>query len=144
MRSLIKSVIECYGCTNVELASGVFQALKTLNERPIDLAIVDWFMEPLDGIEFVRRVREGGDAPNPYLPIVMLTGHSEAHRVREARDAGANGFVVKPVSSHSIYHRIISLVEDTRPYIRTSTFLGPDRRHINLGPPKGVRERRRS
>ena len=67
------------------LASGVAQGAETLDQQPIDLAIVDWFMEPLDGIELVRGIRAGRNGPNPYLPIIMLTGHSEAIRVREAR-----------------------------------------------------------
>ena len=73
----------------------------------------------------------------------MLTGHSEPARVREARDAGVNDFLVKPVSADSIYRRIVSLVDDNRPFIRTRTFHGPDRRRRDLGPPIGMANRRR-
>ncbi len=141
MRSVVEAILNSYGCKNVVLAAGVSKALKLL-DRHIDLALVDWFMEPLDGLEFVRRVRGGADGPNPYLPIVMLTGHSEIPRVCQARDAGVNGFIVKPVSGNSIYRRIVSLLEDTRPFVKTASFLGPDRRGTDLGPPDGVMERR--
>ncbi len=144
MRNLVEAILNAYGCKNVVLAGGVSQALKKLDERPIDFALVDWYMEPRDGLEFVRRVREGAGGPNPYLPIVMLTGHSEIPRVCQARDAGVNDFIVKPVSGDSIYRRIVSLVEDTRPFIRSKSFLGPDRRRANLGPPKGVSDRRQT
>ncbi len=72
----------------------------------------------------------------------MLTGHSEGHRVRQARDAGANDFLVKPVTGESVYRRIVSLVQDTRPFVKTPSFLGPDRRRTDLGPPEGMMERR--
>ena len=38
-------------------------------------------MFPLDGVEFTRLVRNSPDSANPYLPIIMMTGHSEKHRV---------------------------------------------------------------
>ncbi len=144
MCNLIEAILESYGCTNVVLAGGVTQALRKLDDRPIDFAFVDWYMEPLQGLEFVRRVRAGADGPNPYLPIIMLTGHSEADRVRQARDTGVNDFLVKPVSGESVYRRIVSLVEDTRSFIKTSSFLGPDRRRTDMGPPEGVKERRQA
>ena len=141
MCNMIDAILKSYGCRNVVLAESVSHAGKLL-DRTIDLAIVDWFMEPLDGLEFVRRVRTGVDGENPYLPIVMLTGHSEVLRVCQARDAGVNDFIVKPVSGASIYRRVVSLVEDRRPFIRSKSFLGPDRRRSNLGPPAGMKERR--
>ncbi|MCZ6643590.1 MAG: response regulator, partial [Gammaproteobacteria bacterium] len=50
------------------------------------------------------------------LPIIMLTGHAEAERVREARDAGVNGFLAKPVTGEAVHRHIVSLLEDTRPF----------------------------
>ncbi len=143
MRKLIRDILLCYGCKDVVLASSVPDAISALDVKAVDLALVDWFMEPIEGIEFVRQVRASVGQISPYLPIIMLTGHSEVERVREARDAGANDFLVKPVSGDSIYRRIVSLVEDTRPFIRTPTFLGPDRRRNDLGPPMGMADRRR-
>ena len=37
-------------------------------------------------------------APNPFVPVIMLTGHTQIDQVREARDAGINEFIAKPVS----------------------------------------------
>ncbi len=144
MCDMIDAILKSYGCTNVVLAHSASEGVDKLVERPVDLAIVDWFMEPIDGLEFVRRVRTGSGGPNPYLPIIMLTGHSEAGRVREARDAGVNTFLAKPVTGESVYRRILALLHDTRPFIKTGSFIGPDRRRADLGPPKGVEERRHS
>lgn len=142
MCNMIDAILKSYGCKNLVLAFSVTEALKKLDKWPVDLAIVDWFMEPLDGLEFVRRVRAGTDGPNPYLPIIMLTGHAEADRVRQARDAGVNEFLAKPVTGEAVYRRIVSVMGDTRPFIKNSTFRGPDRRRTDLGPPKGIKERR--
>ena len=48
-----------------------------------DIVIADWAMPILDGIEFTRMIRQS-DA-NPYVPVIMLTGHSERSRVMAAR-----------------------------------------------------------
>jgi DNA-binding response OmpR family regulator len=58
----------------------------------------------------------------------MLTGHSEKKRVLEARDAGVTEFLAKPISAKALYQRILNVVVNPRPFIKTKTFFGPDRR----------------
>jgi len=64
--------------------------------------ITDWRMEPLDGLDLTRIIRTGEDSPNPFVPIIMLTGYTEVARVHEARDAGVTEFLAKPVSSSMV------------------------------------------
>ena len=96
---------------------------------PVDLMIVDWMMQPMDGLAFTRMVRLKPNSPNPYVPILMMTAHTEASRVREARDAGVNGFLKKPISARVLFDRIASALTDNRAFVRTDAFFGPDRRH---------------
>ena len=65
----------------------------------------------------------------------MLSGHSEVSRVLQARDAGVNEFVVKPISVKSLFSRIDSLINKPRKFIRTGHFFGPDRRRrtVDIG-----------
>jgi DNA-binding response OmpR family regulator len=58
----------------------------------------------------------------------MLTGHSEKKRVVAARDAGITEFMAKPISAKSLYQRIVNVVANPRPFIKTKTYFGPDRR----------------
>jgi two-component system chemotaxis response regulator CheY len=68
------------------------------------------------------------------MPIIMLSGHSEMSRVIEARDAGVNEFVVKPISVKSLYSRIDSLIHRLRDFVKTGKYFGTDRRRtINIG-----------
>ncbi len=92
------------------------------------MAIVDFNMSPIDGVEFTRLVRQAADSPNPFLPIIMLTGHAARARVEEARDAGVTEFVVKPVTAKAVLDRINAVVNKARPFIRTQEYFGPDRR----------------
>ena len=144
MLNLTESILKSYGFGNVVLASSVNESEIKLAQYEFDFAFVDWHMEPQEGLEFVRRVRAGATGPNPYLPMVMLTGHGSAAHVCKARDAGVNSFLVKPMSGESVYRHIVALVEDRRPYIRTRSYIGPDRRRADVGPPRGMKDRRHS
>jgi len=85
-------------------------------------------MSPVDGVEFTRLVSNAGDSPNPFLPIIMLTGHAERARVEEARDSGVTEFVVKPVTARSVLDRLNAVIMRPRPFVRTADYFGPDRR----------------
>jgi DNA-binding response OmpR family regulator len=140
---LIKTILNAFGVRNVVDASDGADAFKALKHFPADIIICDWVMQPLDGLDFVRLVRTGKDSPNPYVPVIMLTGHTEMHRVMEAREAGVNEFLAKPVSPKKLYARIRSIIEHQRHFIKTKTYFGPDRRRQKLASYKGPEQRKK-
>lgn len=128
MRFLVRCLLRAGGITKVTEAETGAQAFEIMRARPVDLIIVDWKMAPVDGLAFTYMVRRNHDSPNPYIPILMLTAHTEMSRVAPARDAGVSGFVKKPISARLLFDRIASVLTDTRMFVRTQTFFGPDRR----------------
>ena len=88
MRSLIKELLKAIGITDVREASEPIEALELMKTVPIDILLVDFSMPMIDGVEFVHMIRTGDDSPNPFIPIIMVTGHSEKSKVIAARDAG--------------------------------------------------------
>lgn len=133
MSHIVKQVLVSLGVEhcNIRVANDGADALRELKLFPADFAICDWIMEPVDGIEFTKMIRVSDDSPNPFLPIILLTGHTEINRVVEARDAGVNEYVAKPISAKSLYSRIYSIIDNPRSFVRTSGingYFGPDRR----------------
>ena len=128
MRVLVRDILHGFGVRNIMECNDGSAAMQELKHWPADLSFVDWMMEPLDGLDFTRLVRTASDSPNPFLPIVMLTGHTERHRIVEARDAGVNEFLAKPVTPLGIYSRIRAIVENPRPFVRVGRYMGPCRR----------------
>ena len=143
MRQLLTEVLRALGVGDVILAANARAGFEMLDRSLVDVVMVDWQMEPLDGIELVRMIRQDRNSPNPYVPIIMMSGHSEAWRVARARDSGANAYLAKPVSAKAIYSRLISIIEDPRPFVRVGSYLGPDRRWKDDTLPKGVAADRR-
>lgn len=141
MRAIATAVLKSAGIPKVREAADGSAALTLLRDFPADLVIVDFNMFPLDGVEFTRLVRNSPDSTNPYLPIIMMTGHSEKTRVYEARDAGVTEFVVKPITAKAILDRIQAVIFKPRPFVKTDGYFGPDRRRTQSATYNGPRRR---
>jgi two-component system chemotaxis response regulator CheY len=143
MRTITSAVLQSAGIRLVREAADGGAALEILRHDPVDLAIVDFKMFPLNGVEFTRLVRNSPDTANPYLPIIMMTGHSEKSVIVEARDAGVTEFVVKPITAKAILDRIQAVIFHPRPFVKTDEYFGPDRRRREAPNYKGPKRRAR-
>ncbi len=141
MRAITSAILQSAGIRNIREVSDGAMALDSVRDHPVDLAIVDFNMFPLDGVEFTRLIRNSPDSANPYLPIIMMTGHSEKSRVTEARDAGVTEFVVKPITAKAVFDRIQAVIMRPRAFVKTDDYFGPDRRRTNSANYKGPRRR---
>ncbi len=128
MRSILRSTLEAYGFHDIVTVSNGAQACKEFLVYRADLVITDWLMSPLSGLDVVRSIRTAPDSPDPYVPIIMLTGYSDVERVIEARDAGVTSFLAKPITAGLLFARIIEIIENRRPFVAIEKFFGPDRR----------------
>ena len=138
MRTIIKSILQSFGIRNIHEAANAMDGLVVLRKLAIDIVIVDYQMDILDGIEFTQLLRHSKDSPNPFVPVIMLTAYTEKKRVEMARDAGVTEFLSKPIRASDLYSRIVLSLEKPRPFIRASGFVGPDRRRnqINYSGPE--------
>lgn len=128
MRSIVKYALGSLGVQHFREATDGIEALRVLQSFTPDIAIIDWEMAPLNGLKLVRIIRTESEDENQYMPIIMLSSYSEITRVTEARDAGVNEFVVKPMSVKSLYSRIDTLIHRPRNFVKADHYFGPDRR----------------
>lgn len=132
MRALLRALLNSVGIRDVAEAAHGGTALDVLRQRRSDLVLSDMAMSPMDGLEFTRRVRNDEQSPNPFVPIIMITGHTEKHRVEAARDAGVTEFLAKPITAHNLFSRIAKIVEQPRAFVRCDSYFGPDRRRRQI------------
>lgn len=128
IRSIVSAILKGVGVKQIREAMDGAEGLQVLRDWQPDIAIVDFKMAPLDGVQFTQLVRNSPDSVDPFLPIIMLTGFAERHRVFEARDAGVTEIVVKPVTARSLLDRINTVIYHPRPFIRAPDYFGPCRR----------------
>jgi two-component system, chemotaxis family, chemotaxis protein CheY len=128
MRRILRTLLHGFGAREVYEAEDGATGLEAFTHYSPDIIVADWAMPIFDGLELTQMIRQPGANSNPYVPIIMLTGHSEKKRVTDARDAGITEFMAKPISAKSLYQRILNVVANPRPFIKTKTYFGPDRR----------------
>ena len=133
MRRILRTLLHSFGTREVYEAEDGAAGLEAFTHIMPDIVITDWVRPIFDGLELAQMIRQPGANANPYVAIIMLTGHSDKKRVLAARDAGVTEFLAKPISAKALYQRIMNIVVNPRPFIRTASYFGPDRRrNVNL------------
>lgn len=141
MRKLVTAILKAFGVIQVFEAENGDRAWAVLREVNPDVVVLDWVMEGMSGIELINLIRSNGASPNPFVPAIMLTGHTSVEHVREARDAGINEFIAKPVSAKTLMSRLVAVIENPRPFVRTTTYFGPCRRRRGADDYRGPERR---
>jgi CheY-like chemotaxis protein len=142
MRRIVRQLLHGFGSREIYEAEDGATGLEGFNSHNPDIVITDWTMPILDGLELTQMIRKPDANSNPYVPIIMLSGHAEKSRVIQARDAGVTEFLTKPIAAKALYERILSVALNPRPFIKTATYFGPDRRR-NVSPNYAGPERRK-
>ena len=127
---------QLYRCTSVERAQEV------ASQHEIDLAIVDAMAPEGKGYDFVEWLRREAQEPNCYTPTLITTAHTPASDIVRARDCGGHFIIKKPIAPIVMLERIIWVAKAGRPFLFTGTYVGPDRRFRDDGPPDGEGRRR--
>ena len=141
MRKLVMTILQAFGITQIAEAESADRAWQSLRDTNPDVIVLDWVMEGMSGVDLVRMIRSNPQAPNPFVPVIMLSGHTSLEHVRQARDAGVNEFIAKPVSVKTMMSRLVAVIEHPRPYVRTGSFFGPCRRRRNIAAYQGSERR---
>ncbi len=127
-RVIVRTILRTFGIHDVVEANDGQEALAVLGQRHIDVIITDLCMEPMDGVEFTRRLRTPRNGLNPYVPVLMVSGHTEIARVKEAVAAGVTEFLAKPITPAGLEARLLAIVRQPKKRISTKSYCGPDRR----------------
>ncbi len=128
MRRILRTLLHGFGAREVHEAEDGASGLEAFTHYVPDIIITDWAMPIFDGLELTQMIRQPDANSNPYVAIIMLTGHSEKKRVTAARDAGVTEFLAKPISAKGLYQRIVNVIANPRPFIKAKDYFGPDRR----------------
>lgn len=126
--NLVKAMLRGFGADQLFDAQTVDAAQRRMKITPCDIVILDYMLGAEEGVTFARWLRNDPDSPAPYTPIILLTGHADRPKIIAARDAGVNEFCVKPVTPADLMKRIAWVIDRARPFVRSQSYFGPDRR----------------
>jgi CheY-like chemotaxis protein len=120
--------LEAYGIKESYEATDGQSGVDLLRAHKPDFVLTDYHMKPVNGVAFVKMVRHTCVPPLSWVPIILITAHTEIQRIELARDAGITEILCKPVTPVNLYQRIVEIIERPRRFVKTPEFLGPDRR----------------
>lgn len=132
-RTALRSVLLGFGIRDVFEVEDGKQCLAVVEKQRPDILFLDWEMPVLSGPEVMLDIRRK-DGPHPYLPVIMVTSHTELERVQRATTLGIHELLCKPIAAKPVYQRLLSVVMNPRPFVRTASYFGPMPR--NGKPPK--------
>lgn len=105
MRKIQKTQLDGMGINDVVEAGDGQEALEVLAKNmPVDTILLDWNMPVMDGLTFLKRVRENGAYKD--VKVIMCTSESEKPKVVEALKAGANNYIVKPFTPEALKEKL--------------------------------------
>ncbi len=126
----------------IETCKSAAEAHEQAMARKFDLLIVDGEMPGEDGISFSKRVRQTAGRLNNTSPIILVSAHTPFDKIARARDAGVNMVIKKPIAPATLLNRIVWLARNSRQFVESDLYIGPDRRVKRSPPPSDVGERR--
>src|SRR4051794_17238522 len=103
-QSMLRSMLNKWGYSPIMARDGN-EAWRILeSENAPRLAVLDWMMPGIDGVEICRRLRSLN--PEPYIYILLLTARTESQDLIEGMDAGADDYLTKPFNAHELRVRL--------------------------------------
>jgi two-component system chemotaxis response regulator CheY len=111
MRKIVERTLRQAGlaiASVFEAADGV-EGLEVLRQHSVGLILSDINMPNMDGLEFLRQLRQQALAPD--VPVVIITTESSEEYVREAIAAGAQAYIRKPFTAEQVKDRVLPLVD---------------------------------
>lgn len=107
MRAILTRLLRDLGFDVLEAGDGA-QALAVIDGGQVpDVCLVDWNMPVMDGLEFIRAVRDRDDLRG--VSLMMVTTESEQDQIVRALAAGAHEYVIKPFTAEVIADKLALL-----------------------------------
>lgn len=110
LRFLLKETLAEEGFAITEAEDGL-QAIDKLEKELFDIAILDYMMPEMTGVEVCGRLR-GSNSPNRGIPVVLLTAKALEKDKEKARAAGVTAYVVKPFSPLQLIDIVNGLLDE--------------------------------
>ena len=111
MRKIVERALRQAGLDSMHVyeAGNGAEGLEILRSSPVDLILSDINMPAMDGLEFLRQIKDQKLAQG--VPVVMITTESSEEHVKQAIAAGARGYIRKPFTPEQVKERVLPLVK---------------------------------
>jgi two-component system, chemotaxis family, chemotaxis protein CheY len=130
MRKLTRMMLMNIGAKTIYEAADGVAALDTIRSANPDVAVIDWDLPVLSGLQVVKIVRSPDVFPKPHLPIIMLSASASRADVAEAMRLGVHEFLIKPTSPRALQDRLLSIIIKPRQMVQVGDHYVPEPREL--------------
>lgn len=102
-RTILEKNLKKWGYEIISTEDGK-EAWKVIQENNIQIAILDWIMPKMDGVELCKKIRE--KKWDEYIYLIMLTVRSKQIDIRKGFAAGVDDYITKPFDTHELKARL--------------------------------------
>ena len=104
VRKIVSSILQKLGFECLQAGNGQ-EALDVVSQHPdIRLAMVDWNMPVMNGLEFVLKLRQ--NVSSEKMKVIMVTTETEMRQVTAAFEAGVDEYIMKPFTSEIVEEKL--------------------------------------
>ena len=108
MLKIERNLLNQLGFTNIDEALHGEQAWEMMQEKDYKLILSDWNMEPLEGLNFLKRVRASDKFAK--MPFIMVTAETKAANILLAKQEGVNNYIVKPFNAATLKVKLQAVI----------------------------------
>lgn len=139
---LVHGMLRGFGANKVIEVRDSLGVFQVLSGQKVDILLCDSRLPPHGGLKLTHAIRRNENNENRTVPILMMSSDTRETTVKNARDAGANMVIAKPISPSNLYDRLAWLAFNPHKFVDTVNYFGPDRRFKIEGYPNGVGRRK--
>ncbi|MEM8987958.1 MAG: response regulator [Pseudomonadota bacterium] len=110
-RKLAQRILNALGCSDVKEAVNAEEAWSHIVSQDFHILLLDYKMEPVDGISLAKRIRTDPASPHPGVPIILVTAEPSLQAMQAARAAGIDEVLPKPFSPQGLKERVEAIVK---------------------------------
>jgi two-component system chemotaxis response regulator CheY len=108
MRRIIANILARLGYTEVVHASNGREGLDRLAAETVDVVITDWYMPEMNGLDFVKTLRNS--PATSHIPVVIVTVNAASDDIQHALELGVKGYILKPFTVETMKDKIDALM----------------------------------
>ncbi|MBF0355489.1 MAG: response regulator [Alphaproteobacteria bacterium] len=105
-RWLMRSFLTKFGVGSIVEAGNGADALQVLHKTPVDVALVDIGMEPINGLWFVQMYKNDNEIMNRNMICLLVTGNATPENIKTALSSGVKDVISKPLSAKTLEDRL--------------------------------------
>lgn len=128
LRHAIRAALNREGYNNVFDFDRAAMLREAIVKNDPDLVVMDSEMDESEADQLITEMRYNKLGRNPFVPVIVTIWEPTRELVKRVASSGTDDLLVKPLSPAQVFERIKVLVNNRKPFVVTSDYIGPDRR----------------